>query len=50
MRLRWPLVTAVDPLVGYSVHPYLEYREYGRHCDNPHTREEVVADVAHSTG
>lgn len=50
MRLCWSPATAVAPVVGYSVHPYLEHHEYGHHCDNRHTREEGVVDVAHFNG
>jgi hypothetical protein len=50
VRLCWPLVRAVGPQVAHSAHLYLEHRECGHHCDNSHTREEVVADVAHSAG
>ena len=50
VRLCWPQASAVARLVVHSAHLHLEHREYGLRCDSSHTREEVVADVAHSTG
>ena len=50
VRLRWPLAMAIARFAAHSVHRYLRRREYGRHCDKSHTREAVVADVAHSAG